>query len=162
MPRKPKSNVAAVETLTLRLTSADRALLDRLVAKRRAKLAEMGAEEADVTAASLVRALIRREAKAEGITTAPPVPSGAPPPSAAPVALEATAPRRPKGKRPPRSAEATTTEVHAALLRCIEGGLSAREIARRAKVDPGSISRFKSSGAGISQAKLQDLARVLS
>jgi hypothetical protein len=51
-------------TLTLRLTSEDRALLDALVGLRNADLAVEGME---ATAASYVRGLIRREAVAKGL-----------------------------------------------------------------------------------------------
>ena len=55
---------AATDTLTLRLSIADRELLDRLVAQRAAELEDLGAK---VTAASFTRWLIRREAKAKGL-----------------------------------------------------------------------------------------------
>ena len=62
MGRPPKTDRAAVgsETLTLRLTKADRAMLDGLVAAKSAELEENGL---DVTAAAYVRGLIRREAR---------------------------------------------------------------------------------------------------
>jgi hypothetical protein len=51
-------------TLTLRLTREDRALLDELVARR---ASEVAAEGMQVTVASYVRGLIRREARARGL-----------------------------------------------------------------------------------------------
>lgn len=57
-PRIADRAAVASATLTLRLTADDRELLDRLVAARSADL-----DGADVTAASYVRWLIRREGK---------------------------------------------------------------------------------------------------
>jgi hypothetical protein len=65
-PKQDRSSVAT-DTLTLRLSPDDRAMLDRLVAHRAAELADEGIE---VTAASFVRGLIRREAKARGLLDA--------------------------------------------------------------------------------------------
>jgi hypothetical protein len=54
--------------MTLRLTSDDRDLLAKLVELDAAELAPQGLE---VTAASVVRGLIRREARARGLTDSP-------------------------------------------------------------------------------------------
>jgi hypothetical protein len=73
MGRPPKDRTgAATATLTLRLTPDDRALLDKLVALRAAKLAELADEALEVTATSYVRWLIRREARHEGLLGEPP------------------------------------------------------------------------------------------
>ncbi len=66
-PRKQDRSSVATDTLTVRLSPDDRAMRDRLVAHRAAELAEEGIE---VTAASFVRGLIRREAKARGLLDA--------------------------------------------------------------------------------------------
>jgi hypothetical protein len=60
-------------TLTLRLTTEDRELLKKLVELRSAELSVDGIE---VTAASYVRGLIRREAAAKGLLHVAPPPSG--------------------------------------------------------------------------------------
>jgi hypothetical protein len=62
--RATSTGRAASETLTLRLSPVDRALLDRLVELRAEELADEGLE---ATAVSVVRGLIRREAKAKGL-----------------------------------------------------------------------------------------------
>ena len=59
--------------------------MDRLVAMRAAELVDLGAEEVDVTAASFVRGLIRREAKAKGL-----MPAAAAPPAVAKVEATTT------------------------------------------------------------------------
>lgn len=148
MARRPLSTVAAEVTLTLRMTDHDRALLDRLVALRAEELSEMGANEIDVTAASYLRGLIRREAKAKGVV----VPAAEPPPPA-PAAPAAPAPPPPEDKE--------AEQLHAALLRAIEAGESQASIARRAGIDPGALSRFRRTGRGISPEKLNGLERAL-
>lgn len=145
MPRKPKAGVAAEATLTLRMTDADRALLDRLVALRAEELAALGADEIDVTAASYVRSLIRREAKAKGLT--------------APAAGDA--PATPPKRTSTPADEPDAKAVHAALLRAIERGAVANQIAAKAGVDRSALSKFKSKGTGLSTAKLRALAAVL-
>lgn len=147
MPRKPKAGVAAESTLTLRMTDADRAFLDRLVSMRRDELGD----DADVTAASYVRGLIRREAKAKGLTSppAPSDPSGRTEPPA--VSPKAGAEDEPDAKA-----------IRAALLRALERGEVANQIAKRAKLDPGQLSRFRKQAKGLSPEKLTALARALS
>jgi len=82
MGRPPKDRSGpATETLTLRLTREDRALLDRLVELRAAELVDEGI---DVTATSYVRGLIRRDGKARGVleeqsANPPDVPAPRPP-----------------------------------------------------------------------------------
>lgn len=63
MARPPKADRSAVAstTLTIRLTPDERATLDELVVSVNE---EVGATGASVTAASLVRSLIRREGEA--------------------------------------------------------------------------------------------------
>lgn len=148
MARKPLSTVAAEVTLTLRMTDHDRALLDRLVALRAEELAEIGANEIDVTAASYLRGLIRREAKAKGITLPAPSPAAPPEPAAPSPAV-------------PPAENAEATKVHAALLRALEGGESQASIAKRAGIDPGALSRFRKTGKGIASDKLAKLRKML-
>ncbi len=66
-PKKTDRSSVAVETLTLRLTSEDRRLLDELVRLRTHELAD---DAITLTAASYVRGLIKREAKAKGLVPA--------------------------------------------------------------------------------------------
>jgi hypothetical protein len=64
-PRRDRTSVGEC-TLSLRLTAEDRALLDELVAERADELCDEGMRP---TAASFVRGLIRREARARGVRT---------------------------------------------------------------------------------------------
>ncbi len=155
MPRKPKAGVAAEVTLTLRMTDADRALLDRLVAMRAAELVDLGAEEVDVTAASFVRGLIRREAKAKGLMPAA-APLAAPKaePSTTPVAVSAVAPEG-------AANETDRDRIHAALLRALDRGDTQVQIADRAGVDQTALSRFKTTRTGLSPKRLRKVEKVL-
>jgi len=78
MARRSKDKASV--TLTIRMTREDRDLLDRLVAHRARELADEGL---DVTATSVVRGLIRREARSHGLL--PPLEClhglGSPPPA---------------------------------------------------------------------------------
>ena len=62
MVRRAKDSASG--TVTIRMTREDRTLLDRLVANRARELADEGLT---VTPAALVRGLIRREARAQGL-----------------------------------------------------------------------------------------------
>lgn len=62
MARSRKGNASV--TLTIRMTREDRELLDRLVAKRSIELSDEGL---DVTATSVIRGMIRREARGLGL-----------------------------------------------------------------------------------------------
>jgi hypothetical protein len=63
-PNQDRSTVAGL-LVTLRLTPMERGLLDKLVEMRRGEL-----DEATVSASSLLRGLIRREAIAKGLLEA--------------------------------------------------------------------------------------------
>lgn len=150
MGRKPLSTVAAEVTLTLRMTDHDRALLDRLVALRAEELSEMGATEIDVTAASYLRGLIRREAKAKGVTV--PMPEAPAKPAASPAAAPTETPAE----------DPEAAKVLAALRRTLEdSGESQTSIAKRAGVDPGGVSRFLKTGKGLGPDKLAKLSKAL-
>jgi hypothetical protein len=156
MPRKPKAGVAAEVTLTLRMTDHDRALLDRLIALRVEELAELGADEIEVTAASYVRGLIRREAKAKGVTAALAAQeASAKPPAQAPAP---EAPPKPTTRTPE---EAEAAEVHAAFLRAVEKGETQAQIAEKTGIDAGALSKFKKNGSGLSPEKIKKLRRIL-
>ena len=140
MARHTREPTPATDTLTLRLTVADRDLLDRLVKMRSADLAHEGIE---VTAASLVRGLIRREAAARGIEATEPTP-----------APERTKPSRPAGAPDP-------DEVRAAVDKAVKGGTSAAEIARRADLDASQLSRFRGGKGGLAEDRLAKLAKAV-
>ncbi|MFO0756639.1 MAG: helix-turn-helix transcriptional regulator [Byssovorax sp.] len=135
MGRPPKDRSGpATETLTLRLSTADRALLDKLVLLRAEELVD---EAVEVTAASFVRTLIRREARARGLLD-----------DASSTVL---------GARKEPSAD----EVRAMLLQAIEGGTLQAEIARDSGIDDGSLSKFKRGRHTLSPDSLKRLATAV-
>jgi hypothetical protein len=142
-PKQDRSSVAT-DTLTLRLSPDDRALLDRLVAHRATELADEGIE---VTAASFVRGLIRREGKARGLIDA----------AGAPVnAID----------KPPMTAELAPRpigpdKVRAALHQAIDSGQSQRQIAQRADIDAPRLSRFLAGKGALTEDNLTKLAAAL-
>jgi hypothetical protein len=87
MARTPDGEQALAENVHARLSAVDKATLDKLVEKRGAELAAQGIS-GQGTFGAWLRAMIYREAKAEGISTDPP---------AAPPGATAKAP--PKGAR---------------------------------------------------------------
>jgi hypothetical protein len=95
MARGRKGNASV--TLTIRMTREDRELLNRLVAKRSIELSDEGL---DVTATSVIRGMIRREARGLGLLP----PLGGP-------ALGTPPPAR---IRPPRAADSQPSSVDAA------------------------------------------------
>ena len=64
-PRTEDRSQVAEETLTIRLTAEESSWLDRLVQERERDVSDAGGR---VTRASLVRSLIRREARAAKLT----------------------------------------------------------------------------------------------
>lgn len=104
MARSQKDNASV--TLTIRMTREDRELLNRLVAKRSIELSDEGL---DVTATSVIRGMIRREARGLGLLP----PLGGP-------ALGTPPPARMRSPRvvdsPPASIEAASrTDPYAAV-----------------------------------------------
>jgi hypothetical protein len=138
-PKQDRSSVAT-DTLTLRLSPDDRAMLDRLVAYRAAELADEGIE---VTAASFVRGLIRREAKARGLLDA------------------ATATEKPRAISEPEPRLLSPTQMRAALQRAIDSGQTQRQIALRADLDAPRLSRFLAGKHTLTEENLAKLALAL-
>jgi hypothetical protein len=135
MGRPPKDpSGPALLTLGLRLTAADRDLLDRLVALRAEELVD---EAVEVTAGSYLRALIRREARAKGLLEEP--------------SRTGAAARK----------EPSAEDVHAMLLRAIEAGAVQTAIAREAGIERADLSRFKNGKHTLSPRSLQNLAASL-
>jgi hypothetical protein len=145
-PLKQDRSSVATDTLTLRLSPDDRAMLDRLVAHRAAELAEEGI---DVTAASFVRGLIRREAKARGLLDAPGGNSTANEKQLATSGTEA----QPRPLSP--------THVRAALQRAIDSGQTQRQIALRADLGASRLSRFLAGKHTLTEENLAKLAVTL-
>jgi transcriptional regulator with XRE-family HTH domain len=144
-PKQDRSSVAT-DTLTLRLSPDDRAMLNRLVAHRAAELVDEGIE---VTAASFVRGLIRREAKARGLLDAA---SGT-----ATASENSDATSEPAPARRPLS----PTQVRAALQKAIDSGQPQRQIALRAGLDASRISRFLTGKHTLTDENLAKLAVAL-
>jgi hypothetical protein len=112
----------ATETLALRLTEEDRAVLDRLVEAARASVADSGAE---LTAAGYVRGLIRREAKRLGAGEALPSRSSVPVPDSDGIM-------------------ARTEKARNLVEKAKASGRSQAEIARSIGLAPASLSRWLS------------------
>ncbi len=142
-PKQDRSSVAT-DTLTLRLSPDDRALLDRLVAHRAAELSDEGI---DVTAASFVRGLIRREGKARGLLDA----TGAP----------VSAIDKPRTATEPEPRPVSPDKVRAALHQAIDSGQSQRQIAQRADIDAPRLSRFLAGKGALTEDNLTKLAAAL-
>jgi transcriptional regulator with XRE-family HTH domain len=147
MTRRPLDPQAgpATETLTLRLSSPDRALLDRLVSLRAAELAPEGIE---VTAASYVRGLIRRDAQARGLSDEP-------------AAGKGKGPRGGAKPKTPADDEPAAERVRADLVRALKAGGKQGEIADSAGIDRGQVSRFKAGKSGLSPEALRKLAAAV-
>jgi hypothetical protein len=145
-PLKQDRSSVATDTLTLRLSPDDRAMLDRLVAHRAAELADEGIE---VTAASFVRGLIRREAKARGLLDA----SGG----------DTTASDKPRAAAGPAPATRplSPTLVRAALQQALDAGQTQRQIALRADLDASRLSRFLAGKHTLTDENLAKLALAL-
>ena len=144
-PKQDRSSVAT-DTLTLRLSPDDRAMLDRLVAHRAAELADEGIE---VTAASFVRGLIRREAKARGL-------------------LDAASGNTASGEKARATSEAVPeprplrpNEVRAALQLAIDSGQTQRQIALRADLSASGLSRFLAGKHTLTEENLAKLTIAL-
>lgn len=144
----------AEEGVLLRFPPEERALLDRLVADRTAELARLGVYEAHVTPSSIVVGLIRDAARAKGL-----VPSGSPELDATPA--EPRRPEPPTKTTPKRPAPLDPARVHAALQAATEGGMKQADIARKAGIDAGHLSRFKRDGSGLSPENLERLAEAI-
>lgn len=197
MSRKPRDEVAASTTITLRLTPDDRARIDRqiearaadlpeksmsallrrlvrdaeegvslrlppedretlaqLVRARAEELAALGIHEAIVTPSSVLVGLIREAAKARGLAPAGAAPARAP----APVEPVKSAPAQ---KAPPAATDPDPAAVRHALQGALDRGVVQRDIARRAGIDSGHLSRFKREGKGLSPEKLVRLTEAL-
>lgn len=141
---------------TIRLPPEETALLSRLVEARSASAARIGAI---VTPVSLVCGVIRDLARAEGLD-APAAPQAieAPTRPAAPTTPETGA----EGKAQRREDTApNAAHVKAALLAALAAGQKQADIAKKAGIDSGHLSRFKAKGSGLSPESLGKLAKVV-
>lgn len=140
----------AEDAVVLRIPAEDRATLDRLVSDRAAELVRLGVYEAQVTASSVLVGLIRDAARARGILAS----SASPQASLTPEPAKLEAPAREADPLEP-------ARIRTALIAAIEGGASQAEIARKAGIDAGQLSRFKREGNGLSPEKIARLAEAI-
>jgi hypothetical protein len=148
-PQKTDRNTVATDTLTLRLTSADRATLDSLVAAKAAELATMGVE---LTAASYVRGLIRQEASRSLSATSEAGRSLSTVQVAAPLA---------ERRATPRPETPTENNVRAMLDNVLAKGIKKAEVCRLSGVDAAQLHRWINRKMGLSPFKLSVLATTL-
>ena len=128
--------------VTVRMSLHDRALLERLLEHQAHKLTELGAK---ANLSMVFRKLIRDAAKAQGIEVEP-------------HEIPTRVPRPP----PPPPPKVTQDQVRRLLRRKLAAtrGLGA-ELARRLKVEPPQISRFKAGTEDFPVAKLDALWSML-
>jgi hypothetical protein len=101
MPRPPKADRDAVKSIVVgvKLTPAEKAVLDRLVERRADEAEKALGQRFDVNASAYIRWLIAREAKAQGVD-----PEGLESPEPGPVASKAA----PRAKAPAKASSAKT------------------------------------------------------
>lgn len=150
MARPLKENRSMVQdtTLTLRLSTADRTTLDRLVEREAEALADRGIE---VTAASFVRGLIRREARTLGEAMGEPL-------------TDTSAPRPPKPTvtaKPKSDPGINPDDVRERIGAAVKAGISQAKIARTAGINPGHLSRFITRQGGLSGERLREVDTAL-
>jgi hypothetical protein len=92
-PREDRSNIKDV-VLTLKVSKAERALLDRLAAARAAELAKLTGERTTVTVGRYLRWLMMRDAEARGMSPDDDKPQDMPPKTGATPASAEPAPRK--------------------------------------------------------------------
>ena len=134
------------ETLSLRFSKADKAMLDELVEAKRQELAPLGAT---TSLAQYVRGWIRSTHAAMKRQAAP-APAATPP---------ATVPAAPS----PKSARPAAAPPDAAIVRrkLQASKRSQAELSRLTGIDPGLLSRFRSGKKSLSPEKLARLADEL-
>ena len=154
------------ETLSLRLSKADKAMLDELVEAKRQELAPLGAT---TSLAQYVRGWIRSThaamvAKRNQRSTYEPAPtlpaSAAPTPTPTPAATPpATVPApSPKSARPAAAPAPTAAQVRRKLQASKRTGA---DLARATGIDEAMLSRFRSGKKPLSPEKLARLADEL-
>ena len=143
------------ETLSLRLSKADKAMLDELVEAKRQELAPLGAT---TSLAQYVRGWIR-STHAAMVAKRQAAPAATPP---ATVPAAAPAPTPPARTTPAPSPSKVAAPTEAEVRRKLKASeLSQAELGRRAGIDPGMLSRFKSGKKPLSPEKLARLAVAL-
>ena len=148
------------ETLSLRLSKADKAMLDELVEAKRQELAPLGAT---TSLAQYVRGWIRSThaamvAKRNQRST---YESAATPPATVPAAPAAAAPA-PTSPAKTTKAAPSPPPTEADVRRKLKASKrSQAELARQTGIDPGMLSRFKAGKKSLSPEKLARLADEL-
>ena len=157
------------ETLSLRLSKADKAMLDELVEAKRQELAPLGAT---TSLAQYVRgwirsthaAMVAKRQAAPAPTPPATVPAAAPaatPPATVPAA--APAPTPPARTTPAPSPSKVAAPTEAQVRRKLQASkLTQADLSRLTGIDPGMLSRFKSGKKPLSPEKLARLAVALS
>ena len=132
------------ETLSLRLSKADKAMLDELVEAKRQELAPLGAT---TSLAQYARGWIRSTHAAMKRQAAPAATPAAPPPATVPTPAAPAAPK-----------EATPAAV---LRRWEASKRTGADLARATGIDEAMLSRFRSGKKPLSPEKLARLADEL-
>jgi hypothetical protein len=149
-PVRGDRDSVATETLTLRLTQANRAMLDALVTRSAAELEHTGVE---MTATAYVRGLIRREyAQRFGVPTV----------AAVVVADEK---KRPAPSTPPAERRAVPRtddkKVRTMMDRVTAKGVSQKEIAALCGLSQSYLSKWRAGKHGLTEPKLEALSATL-
>ena len=144
------------ETLSLRLSKADKAMLDELVEAKRQELAPLGAT---TSLAQYVRGWIR-STHAAMVAKRQAAPAATPPATVPAAAPAPTPPARTTPAPSPKSAVAAPTEAQ--VRRKLQASkLTQADLSRLTGIDPGMLSRFKSGKKPLSPEKLARLAVAL-
>lgn len=143
------------ETLSLRLSKADKAMLDELVEAKRQELAPLGAT---TSLAQYVRGWIR-STHAAMVAKRQAAPAATPPATVPAAALAPTPPARTTpAPSPSKVAAPTEAEVRRKLK---ASKLSQAELGRLTGIDAAMLSRFRSGKKPLSPEKLARLAVAL-
>ncbi len=144
------------ETLSLRLSKADKAMLDELVEAKRQELAPLGAT---TSLAQYVRGWIR-STHAAMVAKRQAAPAATPPATVPAAAPAPTPPARTTPAPSPKSAAPPPTEAQ--VRRKLQASkLTQADLARRAGIDAAMLSRFANGKKPLSPEKLARLADEL-
>ncbi len=139
------------ETLSLRLSKADKAMLDELVEAKRQELAPLGAT---TSLAQYVRGWIR-STHAAMVAKRQAAPAATPPATVPAAAPAPTPPARTTPAPSPKSAAPTEAEVRRKLK---ASELTQAELGRLTGIDAAMLSRFANGKKPLSPEKLARLA----
>jgi hypothetical protein len=130
--------------LTVRLSSRDRALLEKLVEKDRAELADRGVE---VSLATVMRQMIRQTARARGVAADD---------------AEVKASKAAAKHRTPPPKDISQDDVRKLLVKALDAGkVTGAGLAKKCGVHPAQLSRFKKGKEAFPSAKISELLALL-